>query len=105
MTEYEQYGQQNNQPVDQYDSRGVTSMICGIIGVALCSTVIGAIVLGIIALNFSKDVGSGMATAGKILGIIAIIAGAVFIVIWILYVAVIAAIIGGAGGIIFSYSY
>jgi len=101
MTEFEQ---QNNQPVDEYNSQGVTSMICGIIGVALCSTVIGGIVLGIIALNLSKGVGSGMAKAGNVLGIVSIILGAVFIIVWIFYIVVILAVIGGAFGYYWYYS-
>ena len=67
------------------NNMGIGSLVCGIIGVVTSSIFGIGCILGIIALVLSakskKEVGpNGMATAGLVLGIIAVIWGAIWLI-------------------------
>ncbi len=86
----------------------VAGMVCGIIGVALMCSCVVSLVLGIVAISQSKKAkaaiamypgsygGAGMATAGHVLGIIAIILGILSIIYYIVYFAVMGAAMHGS---------
>ncbi|MBQ8189386.1 MAG: hypothetical protein IJZ44_06375 [Lachnospiraceae bacterium] len=94
---YQQYGYQQPYQGDIYrqpgegsgvDGKAVGSLVCGILGILLCCCYgIPGIILGIIAIVLAimakrDNMGTfpGIALAGMICGIVAVVAGAIFIV-------------------------
>ncbi len=68
----------------------VSSLVCGIVGMFCCGIVFGVIAIALasqaksaIALNPGFYAGAGLATAGKVLGIIGLIFSIIFIIITI----------------------
>lgn len=54
-------------------STGVSSLVCGILSILFFLIAFFGLILGIIAIVLSRRANTGMATAGKVLGIIGII--------------------------------
>lgn len=77
----------------------VSSLVCGIVGVVLCWTCLGGLILGIVAIMQSKKAkqniaaypgqygGAGMATAGLVLGIIATALGGLYSIFWVIWMS------------------
>jgi hypothetical protein len=93
---YGQYGQQPSQgypPQKQGNSMAIWALVLAIVALLLCWTIIGGIGLGIVALilgmiAFSRSRrdnrgGGGMAITGVILGVLAIVASVVLVVVGI----------------------
>jgi hypothetical protein len=81
-------------PTGPRNGLGTAALVCGIVGVVLCFTVVLGIVLGVLALVFGligrgrakrgEATNRGHATAGVVLGIIGVVLSIVFIVIYVL---------------------
>jgi len=84
------------------NSLAVVSLVSGIVSWFLCPLIGGivAVISGHMAhsqLKRSGEAGSGMATAGMVLGYIHLAAWAVFLIFWLLVFGGLAAILGAAG--------
>ncbi|HXB04905.1 MAG TPA: DUF4190 domain-containing protein [Candidatus Angelobacter sp.] len=84
------------------NSLAVVSLVSGIVSWFVCPLVGGivAVISGHMAhsqLKRSGEGGSGMATAGMVLGYIHLAAWAVFLIFWLLVFGGLAAILGAAG--------
>jgi hypothetical protein len=72
----------------QSNSKATSSMVCGIVGLLICGIVLGPIAIVLssqakreIAASPGRYTNAGMATAGQVLGIIAVAVSGIFIAI------------------------
>jgi hypothetical protein len=80
-------------PTGPKNGLGIAALVVAILGLVFCWTVMGGIVLGVVAVIIGiigrgrakrgEATNGGVAMAGTLLGVLAVIAGVVFIPIWV----------------------
>ena len=76
------YAGQTPLPVAPRNGLGIAALVIAIFGLLLCLSIVAGVVLGIVAVILGFDNG-GVATAGIVLGFLSIVAGLVFIPIYV----------------------
>jgi hypothetical protein len=103
---------QNNGQLEAAEG-SLPSMVCGIVGLVLSCVPLVGLVLGTIAIVLSVKAnrrikeaqevlgGKGMATAGLVCGIIAVVFGFFYLIYWVIYGLILGALFtGGLSGLI-----
>jgi amino acid transporter len=86
------YGGYQPQPTGPKNGLGIAALVIAILGLVFCWTVIGGVVLGVVAVIIGilgrgrakrgQATNGGVAIAGVVLGVLAVIVSLVFIPIW-----------------------